>query len=68
MNRIEQLLERVQKLPVRMVDHYKTRLDALVRNRAVSQAFDEFERKLRIAEDLAGPLRTTPAMRLRGGK
>ena len=65
MNRIDQLQERVDKLPAAMVQHYTVRLRALVANRSTKDAFDEFERKLRIAEDLAGPMRTTPARRLR---
>lgn len=53
--RIEQLQERVEKLPPRMVEHYRVRLDALICNRAKQDAFDQFERKLAIAEDLGRP-------------
>lgn len=65
---LAELNERIDRLPVRMQDFYRTRLEALATRAYEPAALAEFERRLAIAEDLAGPLRTTPAMRLRRGR
>ena len=64
MNRLAELRERIERLPVRMQGFYLARLDDLAK-RASPEAEAAFLRKLEIAEDLAGPMRTTPARRLR---
>jgi len=67
MNRAQQLEERIEiNVAEGMREYYRTRLRALVSNRAAQAAFDEFERRLRIAEELSQPRRTTPARRIGG--
>ena len=62
---ITEITKRIEALPERMRGFYMTRLSELA-NRAHDPAAESaFLRKLAIAEDLAGPMRTTPARRLR---
>lgn len=69
MNRIDQLQERVEALAPAMVPYYLERLASLASTRANDDdAWQAFERRLRIAEELSQPRRTTPARRLSGGQ
>lgn len=67
--RVEQLEKRIEEgVAPGMREFYATRLRALVANGANKAAFDEFERRLAIAESLSVPRRYTPATRLRTGR
>ncbi len=59
--------ERIEALPVAMQSYYLTRLDGLLTRQAGAHEFEALARKLAIAEDLAGGIRHTPAVRLRRG-
>jgi len=65
---ITAIRERIEQLPTAMQAYYATRLDGLLTRQAGEQEFKAFLRKLAIAEDLGGTMRTTPAQRLRPGR
>lgn len=64
---ITEINERIDRLPLAMQAHYRTRLAELSKRAYTPEAEAAFLRKLAIAEDLAAPRRTTPAVRLRHG-
>lgn len=65
--RYTDLRVRCEALRPAMVAYYVQRLDQLVSTRAAEDAWQAFEKRLRVAEELSAGPRTTPARRLRGG-
>lgn len=58
--------ERIEAIAPAMQPYYLSRLDSLVSTRAGEDAWQAFERRLRVAEELSAGPRTTPARRIGG--
>ncbi len=68
MSKYTELRARIEKLPQAMQSYYMARLDDLAKRAYAPEAMDKFLHRLKVAEDLAAPMRTTPAMRIRRGR